>query len=146
MVRLNSVHAKIRSNMSRDSGSAAIVSDIEARIQILVGELDRRLYADEAPMSAGALQVLEQSLHCQTRELADLITAVQVQEALDSDGLKEEARQFAGLQPGRLKNQGYRSVNVRFIGGTVIALKGLVAIGKPYWLILSQNWDHRPLL
>jgi hypothetical protein len=109
--------------MSRDSGSAAIVSDIEARIQILVGELDRRLYADEAPMSAEALQVLEQSLHCQTRELADLITAVQVQEALDSDGLKEEARQFAGLQPGRLKNQGYRSVNVRFIGGTVIALK-----------------------
>jgi hypothetical protein len=109
--------------MSRDSGSAAIVSDIEARIQILVGELDRRLYADEAPMSAGALQVLEQSLHGQTRELADLITAVQVQEALDSDGLKEEARQFAGLQPGRLKNQGYRSVNVRFIGGTVIALK-----------------------
>ena len=109
--------------MSKDSGSTAIVSDIEARIQILVEELDKRLYADEAPMSAEALQALEQSLHCQTRELADLIAAAQVQEALDSDALKEEARQFAGLQPGKLKNQGYRSVNVRFIGGTVITLK-----------------------
>ena len=109
--------------MNRDSGGTAIVSDIEARIQIVVEELDKRPYADQAPMSAAALQALEQSLHCQTRELADLITAFQVQEALDSDALKEEAKQFAWLQPGRLKNQGYRSVNVRFIGGTVIALK-----------------------
>lgn len=49
--------------------------------------------------------------------------AVQVQKALGSTEFREEAKQFAKLQPGRLRDCGQRLVSVRFAGGTVIALR-----------------------
>jgi hypothetical protein len=109
--------------MSSGSGNVTIVSDIEARIQTLKEMLGDRCSADGMPATAEGLQAFEQSLHSQTRELADLIAAKQVQKAMDADAFKEDIRQFAKLQPGRLKNIGYRPVNVRFIGGTVITLR-----------------------
>jgi hypothetical protein len=109
--------------MSSGSGNVTIVSDIEARIQTLKEMLDDRCSSDGMPATVEGLQAFEQSLHSQTRELADLIAAKQVQKTMDADAFKEDIRQFAQLQPGRLKNLGYRPVNVRFIGGTVITLR-----------------------
>ena len=98
--------------MSSGSGNVAIVSDIEARIQTLTKTLGDRCSADETPATAEGLQAFEQSVHSQTRELADLIAARQVQNTMDGDAFKEEVRQFAKLQPGRLKDLCYRFVNV----------------------------------
>ena len=57
--------------MSKHLGSSVIVTDIEARIQILTEAFRQVASTDELPTSAADLEALEQQLQGQTRELSD---------------------------------------------------------------------------
>lgn len=116
------VRAKTIDNMSSSLDSSIIVAEIETRIQTLVHKIGQHPGADMMPVCAEELEALEQRLQAQARELADLRAALQVQKTLDSTDFKQEIKQFAKLQPRRLKDCGRRLIKVRFFGGTVIML------------------------
>ena len=116
------VRAKTIDPMSSSLDSSTIVAEIETRIQILVQKISQPSASDVTPSCAEELEALEQLLQAQTRELADLRAALQVQKALDSADFKQEIKQFAKLQPRRLKDCGRRLIKVRFFGGTAIML------------------------
>lgn len=116
------VSAKTINNMNSSLDSNSIVADIEARIQTLIQEISRPP-STGLPTSPEELEKLEQCFQNRARELADLQTAVHIQKALERSDFRLEIRQFAKLQPGRLRDCGQRIVRVRFAGGTVIALR-----------------------
>lgn len=68
------------------------------------------------------LRALEIELHKMTTELADAIAGMKLQEHLSSDESKAAAKELADSQPSRIKNMGERTVNIRMLGGTLIAV------------------------
>ena len=108
--------------MSKHLGSRVIVTDIEARIQTLTEAFRQVASTDELPTSAADLEAREQQLQGQTRELADLLVAHQVQQALNSAELGHGAQELIRRQPGKLRDCGRRLVRIRFAGGTAVHL------------------------
>ncbi len=101
-----------------------IIADIETRIQSLTEKMNERLYAEiNSITTAESLESLENSFHRQSRELVDLMSALQIQKTIEPDEISDTVKEFVKLLSGRYKNCGWRSVNVRFIGGTLITLK-----------------------
>jgi hypothetical protein len=109
--------------MSNHLDGQQIINEIRHRIQVVKQELDACHDAQELPTTPEALENLEQSLQGKARELSDLMSAAKIQEALQSDALRDEAKAFVKNQPGKYKLMGQRTVNVRFAGGTVVPLK-----------------------
>lgn len=117
------VRAKTANNMSKHLDSSGIVAEIEVRVQTLTQAIHHTTTTTEPPTSAAELEALENQLQSQTRELSDLLTALQVQRALDSAELRLNSQQLIGLQPRKLRDCGRRLVRIRFAGGTVVPLR-----------------------
>jgi hypothetical protein len=116
------VHAKTASNMSKHLDSNTIVAEIEARIQTLTQEISQATASTQPLASSADLEALERHWQSQTRELADLSVALQMQKAFDNAELRRDSQQLIRRQPRHLRNCGRRLVQIRFVGGTVVAL------------------------
>jgi hypothetical protein len=71
---------------------------------------------------AEQLERLEKTLQQMTKELADTVSGIKLQQHLDSEGNKEAEKELVKSQPTRMKNMGSRVVNIRMMGGTIIAV------------------------
>jgi hypothetical protein len=85
------VHAKTASNMSKHLDRNAIVAEIEAQIQTLMQEISRATASIQPLASSADLEALERHWQSQTRELADLSVALQMQKALDNAELRRDS-------------------------------------------------------
>ena len=92
---------------------------IQLRIQEIVTTL-ANINIDNFPKNADELEEREKQIHALTRELGDCYTAIHVQHALD--GTKEAAANMARNGNPLLKNKGLKTVNIRFLGGTIIQI------------------------
>lgn len=120
--------------MSSHLDSDAIIAEIEITIQTLISAMNAHLFIETLPTSTESIDAIECSLHNQSRELADYMAIFHLQKTIFSDTLKAEVSEWIKQQPGKFKHCGWRSVNIRCVGGTVIAVQ------VPYY---ARNCDAR---
>jgi hypothetical protein len=68
------------------------------------------------------LEALEKELQQITKELADTIAGIKLQQHLDSEANKAAEKELAKSQPMKMKDMGSRIVKIRMLGGTIIAI------------------------
>ena len=93
---------------------------IQMQIDQALKELEQIRNTQDALTSHDDLQAVETVIIRATDKLAALMTALKIQEAVDSDALKEEADQLVLSMPAKLKNQGRRLVSIQTSRGEPI--------------------------
>ncbi len=109
--------------MSSHLDSDAIIAEIETTIHTQISAMNAHLFTEALPTNAEAIETAERSLHSQSRELADYMAILHLQKTIFSDTLTIEVREWIKQQPGKFRHRGWRSVNIRCAGGTVIAVQ-----------------------
>lgn len=92
---------------------AGQVHEIQQQINQALEELDRIRNQRQSITTPAELQAAEQAIIRATDKLAALMTGLKIQQAVDSDDLKEKADQLVGSMPGKFKNQGKRLVSIQ---------------------------------
>lgn len=94
--------------------------EIQKQINQAMEELDRIRNQRQSITTPEELQAAEQAIIKATDKLAALLTGLKIQQAIDSDDLKEKADQLVKSMPGGLKNQGKRLVSIQTSRGEPI--------------------------
>jgi hypothetical protein len=92
---------------------AGQVDEIQKQINQALEELDRIRNQRQSITTPAELQAAEQAIIEATDKIAALMTGLKIQQALDSDDLKEKADQLVQSMPGKFKNQGKRLVSIQ---------------------------------
>jgi hypothetical protein len=92
---------------------AGQVQEIQKQINQALEELDRIRNQRQSITTPAELQAAEQAIIEATDKLAALMTGLKIQQAVDSDDLKEKADQLVQSMPGKFKNQGKRLVSIQ---------------------------------
>jgi hypothetical protein len=105
------------------SSSDTIISNLNARVETLLAEIQE---IQGSPLNghndAESLEKWEIELHAKTAKLADLMSAIKLQQALESEGLMEAEKALLKSHPKKMKNMGWRTISIRFLGGTEVML------------------------
>jgi hypothetical protein len=99
---------------------AGQVEEIQKQINQAMEELDRIRNQRQSITTPEELQAAEQAISKATDKIAALMTGLKIQQAIDSDDLKEKADQLVKAMPGKLKNQGKRLVSIQTSRGEPI--------------------------
>ena len=94
--------------------------EIQRKIDQTLKELEQIRNTQNALTNPDDLQTTEMAIISATDKLAALMTALKIQDAVDSDALKEEADQLVLSIPAKLKNQGRRLVSIQTSRGKPI--------------------------
>lgn len=105
-----------------DSKAVRRIAEIEQELQEAKAEFDRWLVAGGTPTSAAELAQREREGKQHTDRLQALATALELQRALASAGLHEQERKLSKASPKKMKDFGYRTVTVQFLGGVEVEL------------------------
>ncbi len=116
--------------MDRDSSSATHTAIFNTQIQVLMGEITRLSTSPDPLDTPEQLDALEQQIHALTRQLADHVTALRIQQSIDGEALQDKSHQLIQSQPKKQRNVGKRCVNIRFFGGTRIKIEVTYYIQK----------------
>jgi HD superfamily phosphodiesterase len=92
---------------------AGHAEEIQKQINQALTELDQIRNQRQTITTPEELQAAEQAIIKATDKLAALLTGLKIQQAVDSDELKEKADQLVQSLPGKLKNQGKRLVSIQ---------------------------------
>ena len=92
---------------------AGQAEEIQKQINQALTELDQIRNQRQAITTPEELQAAEQAIIKATDKLAALLTGLKIQQAVDSDELKEKADQLVQSLTGKLKNQGKRLVSIQ---------------------------------
>ena len=92
---------------------AGQAEEIQKQINQALTELDQIRNQRQAITTPEELQAAEQAIIKATDKLAALLTGLKIQQAVDSDELKEKADQLVQSLPGKHKNQGKRLVSIQ---------------------------------
>ncbi len=84
----------------------------EGKIQAVYRRLEKLRQSLPKLTCAEEMEALEREIQSQTDELARLIIEHHVQQALQSEAIKEAERQFIRALPGKLKNEGPQAVRI----------------------------------
>jgi ATP-dependent 26S proteasome regulatory subunit len=91
---------------------AGQAEEIQKQINQALEELDQIRNQRQAITTPQELQAAEQAIIKATDKLAALLTGLKIQQAVDSDELKEKADLLVHSFTGKLKNQGKRLVSI----------------------------------
>ena len=109
------------------ANEAGQAEEIQKQITQALEELDRIRNQRQSITTPEDLQAAERAIIKATDKLAALMTGLKIQQAVDSDGLKEKADQLIQSMPGKLKNQGKRLVAIQTSRGEP------VKVAAPYF-------------
>ena len=144
--------------METHSSSEAILADLAQCVESLINAL---LAIKQQPIELNTpqdLEALESTLHQTTRELADTITGIKLQQQLDNALHQKTAKSLMKSQPKQIKNMGKRVVTVRLLGSTKLKFcvdyyhrpcqskKGKGSGCYPQLLLLGIAKQHTPSL
>jgi len=87
--------------------------EIQKQINQALEELDHIRNQRQSITTPEELQAVEQAIIKATDKIASLMTGLKIQQAVDSDELKEKADQLVQSLPGKFKNQGKRLVSIQ---------------------------------
>ena len=106
--------------MDNTFSSSHIISDLKTEVERLMTELQLVNSNLISIRDADALELLEKENHAKTIKLADLLSAIKLQQALDGADLIEAEKNLVKSLPKKYRNLGYRAVTIRMLGGTQI--------------------------
>jgi hypothetical protein len=95
------------------ANEAGQAEEIQKQITQALEELDRIRNQRQSITTPEDLQAAERAIIKATDKLAALMTGLKIQQAVDSDDLKEKADQLIQSIPGKLKNQGKRLITIQ---------------------------------
>ena len=114
--------------MTEGSGSATSrAEEIQAQIDETFKELDRIRKTLPSITSPAVLEAEERAITKATDKLAALMTALKIQQAVDSDEIKDKADELVESMQGKFKNQGRRIVSIQTSRGEP------VKVSAPYF-------------
>lgn len=121
--------------MAEENGSATSrAEEIQAQIDEAFKELDRIRKTQPSITNPAVLEAVERAITKATDKLAALMTALKIQQSVDSDELKDKADQLVESMPGKFKNQGGRLVSIQTSRGDP------VKVSAPYF---SRKKKHK---
>lgn len=85
-------------------------------------ELDEIRNTRQSITDPNSLEAAERAILKATDKIAALMTALKIQQAIDSDELREKADELVQSMPDKLKNQGRRPVSIRTSRGAAITV------------------------
>ena len=94
--------------------------EIQKQITQALEELDQIRNQRQSITTPEDLQAAERAIIKATDKLAALMTGLKIQQAVDSDDLKEKADQLIQSMPGKLKHQGKRRVTIQTSRGETV--------------------------
>ena len=109
--------------MDNTSSSSAIISNLNATVESLIAEFQQMALSTQTIPDADALEKLEIELYAKAVKLADHMSAMKLQEALDGNTLDEAEKILVKSHPKKVKNMGRRTVKVRMLGGTLVTIE-----------------------
>jgi hypothetical protein len=109
------------------TGGIGQADDIQNQINQALQELDQIRSTRQVITGPDGLEAAERAILQATDKLAALMTALKIQQAIDSDELAERADELVQAIPKKLKNQGRRLVSVRTSRGAA------VEVAAPYY-------------
>jgi hypothetical protein len=114
--------------MAEDTtGGIDQADDIQNQINQALEELDQIRNTRQVITNPDGLEAAERAILQATDKLAALMTALKIQQAIDSDELAEKADELVQAMPEKLKNQGRRLVPIRTSRGAA------VKVAAPYY-------------
>ena len=114
--------------MAEDTtGGIGQADDIEDQINQALQEIEQIRNTRQVITDPDGLEAAERAILQATDKLAALMTALKIQQAVDSDELSERADELVQAMPEKLKNQGRRLVSIRTSRGAA------VEVAAPYY-------------
>ena len=114
--------------MAEDTtGGIGQAGDIEDQINQALQEIEQIRNTRQVITDPDGLEAAERAILQATDKLAALMTALKIQQAVDSDELSERADELVQAMPEKLKNQGRRLVSIRTSRGAA------VEVAAPYY-------------
>jgi hypothetical protein len=105
------------------SSSSEIISNLSASVESLIKEFQYLSLSTAEIRDADSIEKFEIDVHAKATKLADLISAMKLQETLNSNELDEAEKNLLKSYPRKMKNMGGRTVNIRMLGGTLVSIK-----------------------
>lgn len=96
--------------------------EIQQQINQALIEIEQIRHQRQSITTPAELQAAEQVIVKATDKLAALMTGLKIQQAVDSDDLKDKADQLVRSVPGKLKNRGRRLVSIQTSRGEPVKL------------------------
>jgi hypothetical protein len=109
--------------MDNTSSSDAIISNLNATVESLMTEFQQIALSTKTIPDADILEKLEIELHAKAIKLADHMSAMKLQKALNSNELDEAEKILVKSYPKKIKNMGRRTVKIRMLGGTLVTIE-----------------------
>jgi hypothetical protein len=111
---------KISDNIDQDEA-------LQNQLNQALKELDQIRNAQQTITDPDGLEAVERAILQATDKIAALMTALKIQQAVDSDELREKANELVQAMPEKLKNQGRRLVSIQTSRGAA------VKVAAPYF-------------
>ena len=99
------------------------IEEIENQIREALDELEEIRNSKMKITSPSELEAAERKIVRATDKLASLLTGMKIQQAVDSDDLKEQEKQLLESLPEDFKNQGRRRVQIQTSRGEPVAIE-----------------------
>lgn len=96
---------------------------IKQQIDEALKEIEKLKNETNQVRNAAELSRFEKQIAKTTDRLAGLLTAKAVQEALDSDEVKQQSSDLVKSMPGKMENQGLRKVKIKTSKGGSFTVK-----------------------
>jgi phosphoribosylformylglycinamidine (FGAM) synthase PurS component len=101
--------------------------EIQNQLNQAFKELDQIRNTQQSITDPDGLQTVERDIIQATDKIAALMMGLKIQQAVDSDELREKADELVQAMPEKLKNQGRRLVSIRTSRGAA------VKVAAPYY-------------
>ena len=99
------------------------IDKIEDQIKQALSEIELITKQQAKIKDADDLEAVEKNIIKATDKLAGLITAQKIQQALDSDEIKQQTKELINNLPQPMKNQGQRQVQITPSRGEPVKVK-----------------------
>ena len=99
------------------------VNELNNQIQEALGEIEKIRKSESKMTNPSDLESVERKITSATDKLASLLTGLKIQQAVDSDELKEQEKQLLESLPEGMKNQGRRAVKIQTSRGEPVTIE-----------------------
>jgi len=106
----------------KTSGSIDQAEKLQNQLNQVFNELDQVRNTRQSITDPDGLEAVERAILKATDKIAALMTALKIQQAIDSDELRDKADDLVHAMPEKLKNQGRRPVLIRTSRGAAITV------------------------
>lgn len=106
----------------KTSGSINQAEELQNQLNQAFKELDQIRNTRQSITDPDGLEAVERTILKATDKIAAMMTALKIQQAVDSDELHEKADELVNAMPVKLKNQGRRPVSIRTSRGAAITV------------------------